>query len=134
MRALTIKQPWADAIVHGTKRTENRTWQTTHRGPVIIHAGAGYDQHAGRIIPDLHALSTWPDTRGAVLATADLTDVHYSADGECCPTWGEANTYHWVLDNIRPLAAPVPAKGRLGLWIPAADLLAAVNDQPEAMS
>ena len=27
MKALTIKQPWAWAITHGTKRVENRTWK-----------------------------------------------------------------------------------------------------------
>lgn len=27
MKALTIKAPWAQAIAHGTKRIENRTWK-----------------------------------------------------------------------------------------------------------
>ena len=27
MKALTIKAPWAQAIVHGTNRIENRTWK-----------------------------------------------------------------------------------------------------------
>ncbi len=36
--------------------------------------------------------------------------------------------YAWLLDNVRPLAAPVSAKGKQGLWTPGADLIEAVTD------
>src|SRR5262245_15321972 len=39
MKALTVLQPWAWAIIHGPKRIENRVWRTNHRGPLAIHAG-----------------------------------------------------------------------------------------------
>jgi len=39
MRALTILQPWADLIMSGEKRVENRTWPTKYRGRLYIHAG-----------------------------------------------------------------------------------------------
>lgn len=32
MKALTVCQPWAWAIVHHTKRIENRSWETMYRG------------------------------------------------------------------------------------------------------
>jgi len=38
MKALSIHQPWAWAILHAGKCVENRTWQTHHRGPLLIHA------------------------------------------------------------------------------------------------
>jgi len=40
MRAVTIRQPWAELIVRGEKDVENRSWRTRHRGPLLIHAGA----------------------------------------------------------------------------------------------
>jgi hypothetical protein len=40
LRALTIRQPWAWLIVNGYKDIENRSWQTRHRGALLIHAGA----------------------------------------------------------------------------------------------
>lgn len=43
MRAITIRQPWAELIVLGKKDVENRSWRTRHRGPLLIHAGAGAD-------------------------------------------------------------------------------------------
>lgn len=42
MKALTIKQPWASLIFHG-KDIENRTWKTSFRGRILIHAGASFD-------------------------------------------------------------------------------------------
>src|SRR5207302_502261 len=39
MKALTVRQPWAWAIVQGKKDVENRSWRTDHRGMVAIHAG-----------------------------------------------------------------------------------------------
>jgi hypothetical protein len=38
LRALTVHQPWAAALVRGSKRIENRCWRTAYRGPLIIHA------------------------------------------------------------------------------------------------
>ncbi len=38
MKALSIQQPWAWLIIHGGKDIENRTWVSTHTGPLLIHA------------------------------------------------------------------------------------------------
>jgi len=37
-RALSIRQPWAYAILHLGKDIENRPWRTNFRGPLLIHA------------------------------------------------------------------------------------------------
>jgi hypothetical protein len=39
MRTLSIRQPWAGLIVAGIKDIENRSWSTSYRGPILIHAG-----------------------------------------------------------------------------------------------
>ena len=36
MKALTVKQPWASLIASGKKTLEVRTWQTSHRVPLLI--------------------------------------------------------------------------------------------------
>ena len=38
MRAVSVHQPWAWAILHAGKVFENRSWRTTRRGPLVIHA------------------------------------------------------------------------------------------------
>jgi hypothetical protein len=37
-RCLSVCQPFATAIVLGLKPFENRTWGTSYRGPLLIHA------------------------------------------------------------------------------------------------
>lgn len=38
MKAISVKQPWAQLICLGIKPIENRTWPTKFRGRVYIHA------------------------------------------------------------------------------------------------
>lgn len=49
MKALTVQQPWAWAIVHGGKDIENRTQAWSYRGPLAIHAGAPVLRTTGEI-------------------------------------------------------------------------------------
>jgi hypothetical protein len=125
MRALTVRQPWADAIAHGPKRVENRTRPTKYQGRLPIHAGLAADRSA------LHGglQDDWPDTRGAVIATAYLTGCHEAQPEGCCGAWSFPDSWHWLLALVRPLAEPVPAKGQLGLWTPDSEVLAAVEAQ-----
>jgi len=46
MKALSIQQPWAWFIIRGYKNIENRTWATTYRGPLLIHASKTLDEDA----------------------------------------------------------------------------------------
>lgn len=39
MKALTLYQPWATLVAIGAKKIETRSWGTSYRGPLAIHAG-----------------------------------------------------------------------------------------------
>ena len=133
IKALTIRQPYADAIVHlvdNPKRIENRTRPTKHRGLILIHAGLMGDRAAV-----LAGVPVGPDKRGHVIGVAQLVGCHPGMG--CCAPWGlmqasraEPAVWHWELDDVTALSVPVPANGQLGLWNPPADVLAAVLDQP----
>lgn len=41
MKALTLTQPWATLVAIGAKQIETRSWTTTYRGPLAIHAAKG---------------------------------------------------------------------------------------------
>jgi hypothetical protein len=126
VKALTIRQPWAWAIAAGHKPVENRSWTTSYRGPLAIHAGKGIDRHALPFVRELLApLGVDPTEleqpliRGAVIATAELVDVcARAANGDTCDCgpWAEPGQFHWRLANVQRLAEPVPVTGRLGLW------------------
>ena len=124
-RALTIRQPWAGAIAHQTKRVENRSWKLPakhHGARILIHAGAQLDRDAQVYGPHLGVY-------GAVVAVATITGCHWSDEWQCCGYWAFERAYHWTLADVVALDQPVPAKGRLGIWTPDAELIAAVAAQ-----
>lgn len=126
MRALTVRQPWAWAIASGVKTIENRTWTTTYRGPLAIHAGARWDgSDAHQTVSDLanvhvSEMRITGKQMGAVIAVVDLTGICDALvrDQTCdCGPWAMGEQYHWQLASPRPIDPPAPSKGRLGLWI-----------------
>lgn len=48
MKAITLTQPWATLVAIGAKRIETRSWSTSYRGPIAIHAAAGLGPVGGR--------------------------------------------------------------------------------------
>jgi hypothetical protein len=58
--ALSVKQPWAALLAAGVKTVEVRTWPTTRRGPLLIHAGKVPDDR-----PEAWAWVTTPQLRAA---------------------------------------------------------------------
>lgn len=109
MRILTVRQPWAWAIIHGGKNVENRVRNIAgdYRGPVAIHAGLAEFECEGGAYPEVaRAIESeivgyrvddtylWEvaddvepeDTRfvyGAILGVVDLVDVHRACWDGC---------------------------------------------------
>ncbi|MEV0449856.1 hypothetical protein [Streptomyces sp. NPDC050600] len=124
MRALTIRQPYADAIIWGGKRTENRVRALSafHLGAtVLIHAAKA--THASEVSASDLGLDTAPGARGAIIGTAVLDACHQASAEGCCAPWGMLGFWHWTLRDVRSLPRPVEAAGRLGLWVPAEEVV-----------
>jgi len=141
MRILTVRQPWAWAIIHGGKDVENRVRNIAgdYRGPVTIHAGLAYDLDATICPPPLYAPVAVDEDgshmrpAGAILGVVDLVDVHQGHNTErdrfmavrsCyqpgkpfgpCSPWAEPDAHHLVLANPRAVDQPIPYRGALGL-------------------
>lgn len=161
LRAITIRQPWAAAVACGAKTVENRKrgFPTWYRGPLLIHAGAGWSKRGETDIrvTDLAAERGWTtDTdddgvvhmkpqqpsldRKAALAITELVDVHHAEEGCCDTPWAEyvytgsdgvvvERVSHLVLADTVALMEPVECTGRLGLWVPDPLLIAMVQLQ-----
>jgi activating signal cointegrator 1 len=118
MMTLTVRQPWAALIAAGVKRVENRTWHTSYRGPLAIHAGRYYDVYAPRPLAIRERYPrTEPHTRGAIIAVVELVDILQITDLQ---TSDQDLTFVrgpwcWILAAARAIA-PIPCSGRLGLW------------------
>ena len=120
VRALTIKQPWAELIITGLKDVENRSQRTRYRGRFAVHAGL---RRADLDDLDLDSMprklrrpvqDAWQrhDNPGRVLGTVELVDC---LDNSSSP-WAITGYWHWILRDPRPYSRPVPAKGQLGMW------------------
>jgi hypothetical protein len=48
VKVLTLTQPWATLVAIGAKHIETRSWETLYRGPLAIHAAAGYGKGGRR--------------------------------------------------------------------------------------
>lgn len=125
MRGLTIRQPWAATITYADKRVENRTWPTSYRGPVLIHASRTMDRRHGPMVAAV--VRGLQLDMGAVLAIARITACHED-DGECTP-WSLPGHFHHVLDEVTALPLPIPWAGAQGLWVPPAALMDRVREQ-----
>lgn len=120
MRALTIKQPWAELIITGLKDVENRSRRTNFRGRFAVHAGR---QRADFGDLDLAAMprrlrrpieDAWErhDNAAKVLGTVELVDCVQDSSSE----WAIDGFWHWILRDPRTYTRSVPAKGQLGFW------------------
>lgn len=119
--ALSIQQPWADLIMCGAKGVENRTWQTSHRGRLLVHASKQWNSHGQTLAALLgHPVERCTAATG-YLGHVELVDVH--RDHGCCRPWGEPNVFHWVVRSPRTFGAPVAGPGRLRLFTPPPDVI-----------
>ncbi len=68
--ALSVKQPWATLLAYGVKTVEVRTWPTTRRGRLLIHAAKVPDPR-----PDGWAWLTTPELRAAAERVGGVVGV-----------------------------------------------------------
>ena len=131
MKALSFTQPWATLVLLGAKRYETRSWQTLYHGPLAIHAARTFPQAARtlfRLEPFRSVLAAagihhWRQLpRGAVIGVVELRGC---LPVELVPALGpeeeafgdyRPGRWAWELATPTPLAAPLPWRGRLGLF------------------
>lgn len=82
MKALMLTQPWATLVALGKKKIETRSWATSYRGPLAIHAAKGFPRPARNLTaqePFFSALGKGFNydylPLGAVIATCELVNV-----------------------------------------------------------
>lgn len=116
MKALTIFQPYAELILSGQKRIENRTWRTAYRGLVLLHAGKSTAWLATETrLPermDFGAIVGVFQLVGCVRFGATLPanlawiDTHPHASGPWC----------WIIGEVRRFVPAIPYRGGQGLF------------------
>ncbi len=123
MKILSIRQPWAWAIIYGGKDVENRTWKTNFRGRFLVHASKTFDMEGWQWIAKnenrlwiQQSVYELPHYAGACLLGGGIVGSVEIID--CVTSHGSiwfAGPYGFVLKNPQPLPFQ-PCKGRLGFF------------------
>jgi hypothetical protein len=135
VKALSLRQPWAELVIRHGKRIENRRWNTKFRGEFLIHAAKGmtreeyedayefaHDVHAalGLVVPPFD-LRPGVDAlqRGGIVGVARLVAV-VEPTGDASqfvsvPGWHMGEQFGFVLEDVRPTRF-VPLRGELGFF------------------
>lgn len=124
MRALSIRQPWAWAILRAGKRVENRvwTWAPMWRETFLIHASKGctvdeFDDAIETIVDITGSIACPPlkdMPRGAIVGRARLVGAHINAARGTA--WAVPDALHLLLADVDRLLTPIPFKGALGFF------------------
>lgn len=116
MKALSVKQPWANLIAGGHKTIETRTWATKYRGELLICASKTVDTFMAEIL-SFTAPVIGISPIGQALCIVDLVDCRPIVKADSPAAWcpAELGSFAWVLENVRPIK-PFPVKGQLGIF------------------
>lgn len=116
MKALSLKQPWAELILKGKKKIEIRKWNTKFRGEFLIHASK---------IPDWNGMKKFGFKDlpcGVIVGKARLVDVkkyenekEFLKDQDSHLATKEWGNYGFILKNVKRINK-IPAKGQLNFW------------------
>ncbi len=122
MKALSIRQPWAWAIVNGWKDIENRDWPTKVRETVLVHAGVKEESEdvdfVIRAVSKLTGISR-ADLLRRYLAERRLGGIVGQVNVTGCVTDSPSpwffGRYGFTLSGAQPLPFR-PLRGRLGFF------------------
>lgn len=139
VRCLTMTDPWGTLVALGAKKIDTRSWPTPHRGSLAIHIAKTLPPEAAarcqeplfrqaleaggyRLSPDARGQNQWGLPLGHIAAVVWLDEVT-----RITPAFGveepersfglfAPGRYAWIFSEVYRLAAPIPARGSLGVW------------------
>lgn len=130
MKAITLYQPWATLMAIGAKRIETRSWATSYRGELAIHAGkdtwgieiffeepfkavltaAGIrgisDLPLGQVVGVCELFSCEPTER--LIETVEPPELDFGTYA--------VGRFGWLTRNMRRIDPAIPARGAQRLW------------------
>lgn len=127
MKVLTIREPWASLIGKRVKIIETRSWSTSYRGELYIHAGLckvpKNDERINRLSSYLDG-DTYHYGEIFLKCTLDdciLIDEDFAAKAKSANSLNydcgdyTIGRYAWIINNVEYIS-PIKAKGHLSIW------------------
>ena len=127
MKVLSITEPYASLIEANIKHIETRSWKTSYRGELYIHASLTKIPKAWRENKELMALAEGISLNyGYIICKCNLVDCIYITEDfinnlkknnytEYICGHYEVGRYAWLLKDIE-IITPIRVKGQLGIW------------------
>lgn len=128
MKVLSLTEPYATLIKDGKKKVETRSWKTSYRGELYIHASSTkIHKETKENIELMNLLKDNDMNHGNIICKCNLIDcVRMTTDcvedmrknnyqEYICGEYSEGR-YAWILENIEILDKPISAKGHLSIW------------------
>lgn len=117
MKAISVQNPFAHWIMCGEKTIEVRSWNTEHRGDLLICSSA---------VPKIPAMIS-----GHALCIVSLDNVtklkKKDMEAACLDEMPDGDSYAWHLSNVR-IVKPVPVKGKLNFYNIDNELIEIIDD------
>ena len=127
MKVLSIIEPWATLIVSKQKYIETRSWKTSYRGELYIHASKKLINKKDEKIQELlKLLPTQEMNYGKIICKCELVDCIYmdekfineikqNQQEYMCGDY-QIGRYAWILENTELINPKIDAKGKLNIW------------------
>ena len=127
MKVLSIIEPWATLITSKQKYIETRSWKTSYRGELYIHASKKHINSKDTKIQEL--LKLLPSTEmnyGKIICKCQLVDCIYmdekfineikqNQQEYMCGDY-QIGRYAWILEKTELINPKIDAKGKLNIW------------------
>lgn len=128
MKVLSLTEPCATLIKEKKKKVETRSWKTSYRGELYIHASLTKIPKSWKEDKEFMKLvENIPLNFGNIICKCNLVDCIYMTkeyveemksknyQEYICGEYKEGR-YAWILENIQPLKQPIKVKGHLSIW------------------
>ena len=143
MKALSIRQPWAELILQGKKKIEIRKWNTKFRGYFLIHASTKLERREKLAIRK-YKFDEKKLPLGFIVGYAKLVDVvvyrtldEFLEDKDkhlLTSIEGIAKrfpVYGFIIEDPRRLTKPIKYRGKLRLFnVPEIDINRELIENP----
>lgn len=142
MKCISLWEPWATLMAIGAKKNETRSWPTSYRGILAIHAAKKWNRQLADLCwtepfksklimqrPNMagcadldYALKNHILSFGCVVATVEVIDC-IEINPSNIPTGNELafgdygiGRFMWITRNVKRLRCPVSFKGAQGFF------------------
>ena len=127
MKVLSIKEPWATLIASKQKYIETRSWKTSYRGELYMHASKKLINKKDEKIQELlKLLPTQEMNYGKIICKCELVDCIYMDEKfineikqnkqEYICGYYQIGRFAWILEKMELIQPKIEAKGKLNIW------------------